>query len=127
MGNAIKQRLREWLGITKPTYLRGLTGPQGDRGNTGPQGRDGPQGPSGEADLETRMQILALQAKFDAIAEALGIVITVDRYGLNPVARIKGIQRDGILAEAKIYLEAAHTAEQFVDAIVALKARSNHG
>ena len=119
----LKLWIRNWLAITEPTYLRGLTGAKGDRGDAGPRGRDGPQGPSGEADIETRMQILALQAKFDAMAEALGIVITVNNYGLNPHATIKGIQRDGILAEAKIYLEAAHTAEQFVDSIVALQQR----
>lgn len=62
----------------------------------------------------TVSEILMLQQKFDVLAEALGVVVVADLAKEPPEPTIASIRPDGLLGDAKEYINAVMVADKLV-------------
>lgn len=61
----------------------------------------------------TLKAILELRQKFDVLAEKMGVVIVGSLNGEEP--KIISVRDDGMLGDAKSYLDAAQAADRFIN------------
>ena len=120
--NRLKQILRQWLGIVDAPKVLPVKSQKNDnvlqkedekllREIGMMRGRFVTM----EADYDNTLHVMMeLQQKFDVLAGAMGVVIVPDYVNKPPEPTIASISKDGLLGDAKQYINAVMVADKII-------------